>query len=90
MLPLWALGYTSLVAAASVRVPRQDNDGITLAVHPACGAFGGNFTDVNGGIDLGTVQTIVSFGVGLTFIRPSPFRHAHGVLRYGRGTNVRV
>ncbi|KAI0314311.1 hypothetical protein OF83DRAFT_1064051 [Amylostereum chailletii] len=43
-----------------------DNDGIHLAVHPSCGSLGGNFTDVNAGIDLQKIKTIVSFGDSYT------------------------
>lgn len=47
-------------------IRRQDsinNNGINLAVHPECGTLGGNFTDVNVGIDPSSIRTIVTFGV---------------------------
>lgn len=45
---------------------RQDrNNGIHLAVSPVCGPLSGNVSDVNTGIDLSTVKTIVAFGVSL-------------------------
>jgi hypothetical protein len=53
----------TLAALASLIKGTEPNDGIHLAVHPTCGKLGGNFTDVNAGIDLSRVQTIVSFGV---------------------------
>ena len=46
------------------RLARQDsNNGIHLAVSPACGSLSGNTADVNAGIDLKRVKTIVAFGV---------------------------
>ena len=46
------------------RLARQDsNNGIHLAVSPACGSLSGTTTDVNAGIDLKRVKTIVAFGV---------------------------
>ena len=67
----------SLVPAYGVRVPglgmhvlsspanvaRQDNDGIHLAVSPVCGPLSGNTSDVNTGIHLPLIKTIVAFGV---------------------------
>jgi len=47
-------------------IPRQNtnyNDGIHLAVSPKCGPLVGRMADVNAGIDLGNIKTIVSFGV---------------------------
>ncbi len=45
---------------------RQDrNNGIHLAVSPVCGPLSGNVSDVNAGIDLKTIKTIVAFGVCL-------------------------
>ncbi len=41
------------------------SDGIHLAVSPACGSLSGNASDVNSGIDLKRVKTIVAFGVRL-------------------------
>ncbi|THH17070.1 hypothetical protein EW146_g3673 [Bondarzewia mesenterica] len=49
---------------ASLREER--NDGIHLAVHPQCGPLGGNTTDVNAGISLRSIKTIVSFGDSYT------------------------
>ena len=47
---------------ATLRYP-GDNNGIHLAVAPACGSLSGNTSDVNAGIDLNRVKTIVAFGV---------------------------
>ncbi|EIW79505.1 carbohydrate esterase family 16 protein [Coniophora puteana RWD-64-598 SS2] len=51
-------------------LPRQDsssdNDGIHLAVSPVCGALSGNVSEVNAGIDLSSIKTIVSFGDSYT------------------------
>ena len=44
-------------------VARQDNDGIHLAVSPVCGPLSGNTSDVNTGIHLPRIKTIVAFGV---------------------------
>ena len=58
--------FASIVTASSFSIPQEErNDGIHLAVHPQCGSLGGNFTDVNAGIDLWSIKTIVSFGVSL-------------------------
>ena len=56
------------IAPLSLATPFWDrqadyNDGVHLAVSPKCGTLGGNFTDVNAGIDLHKIKTIVSFGV---------------------------
>ncbi|KAI0032535.1 carbohydrate esterase family 16 protein [Vararia minispora EC-137] len=56
---------TSAALAASVPAIGL-NDGIHLAVHPTCGMLGGTFQDVNAGIDLSIVKTIVSFGDSYT------------------------
>ena len=55
--------------SSSQKVVRQDNDGIHLAVSPVCGPLSGNTSDVNSGIHLPLIKTIVAFGVSLT--RPS-------------------
>ncbi|KAI0318727.1 carbohydrate esterase family 16 protein [Amylostereum chailletii] len=55
----------SSALAASVK-SRQTNDGIHLAISPTCGQLGGAYTNVNAGIDLGSVKTIVSFGDSYT------------------------
>ncbi|KAI0703893.1 hypothetical protein C8T65DRAFT_654550 [Cerioporus squamosus] len=50
---------------ASLRQHRN-NSGIHLAVSPACGSLSGNASDVNAGIDLKRVKTIVAFGDSYT------------------------
>lgn len=64
-----------LLSVNALRVPslaaRQDgNNGIHLAVSPICGPLSGNVSDVNAGIDLSKIKTIVAFGVS-----PSMFAH---------------
>jgi hypothetical protein len=44
------------------------NDGIRLAVTPKCGPLAGPMADVNAGLDLSKVKTIVSFGVSICVI----------------------
>ena len=45
---------------------RQDgNNGIHLAVSPVCGPLSGNVSDVNAGVRLSRIKTIVAFGVRL-------------------------
>ena len=51
-------------------VARQDNDGIHLAVSPICGPLSGNTSDVNSGIHIPLIKTIVAFGVSFN----SPLR----------------
>lgn len=36
---------------------------VHLAVHPECGSLWGTVSDVNAGLDLANIKTIVSFGV---------------------------
>lgn len=64
----------SCVIASPFVVPRADNDGIHLAVNPNCGPLGGNTADVNAGIDLSKIKTIVSFGVRTMSRHPCPKR----------------
>ena len=59
----------------SQKVVRQDNDGIHLAVSPVCGPLSGNTSDVNSGILLPFIKTIVAFGVSLR----CPFELRRGV-----------
>lgn len=58
------------VLASPFIVPqvRDDNDGVHLAVSPKCGPLGGTLADVNAGIDLSQIKTIVSFGVGVFLV----------------------
>ncbi|KAI0318729.1 carbohydrate esterase family 16 protein, partial [Amylostereum chailletii] len=58
--------FTLSVSSTILKYRQGNNDGIHLAVGPNCGQLGGNFTDVNAGIDLSTVKTIVSFGDSYT------------------------
>ena len=69
---LFALLSLAATLAAVHATPRtntrhlahQDtNNGIHLAVSPACGPLSGHTADVNAGIDLKRVKTIVAFGV---------------------------
>ncbi|KAI9068171.1 carbohydrate esterase family 16 protein [Trametes sanguinea] len=45
---------------------RERNNGIHLAVSPVCGPLSGNVSDVNAGIDLKRIKTIVAFGDSYT------------------------
>ena len=59
---------TYLVGVSAFAIPRQwsiYNDGIHLAVRPTCGSLSGNTADVNAGINLLKIKTIVSFGVSI-------------------------
>jgi hypothetical protein len=64
-LVLFATAALLLVARAAVHTPIQAdrNDGIHLPISPECGPLGGNYTNVNAGIDIHRMQTIVVFGV---------------------------
>ena len=56
--------YDALGLITSSALTRQDpNNGIHLAVSPICGPLSGNTSDVNAGIDLSCIKTIVAFGV---------------------------
>ena len=58
--------FASLIGAGALLTPLQRNDGndsIRLAVGPQCGRLSGSVSDVNAGVDLSTIKTIVSFGV---------------------------
>ena len=75
---------SSILSATALLVPQadssqqvlappqaDDNNGIHLAVAPACGPLSGAVFDVNAGIDLKRIKTIVAFGVrplSLTFL----------------------
>lgn len=60
----------SCVIASPFVIPRDDNDGIHLAVSPNCGPLGGSTADVNAGIDLSKIKTIVSFGARIMSLPP--------------------
>ena len=67
---LSAAGATRLFEARLPRYgspfARQDgNNGIHLAVSPVCGPLSGNVSDVNAGVHLSRIKTIVAFGVRL-------------------------
>ncbi|TFY66853.1 hypothetical protein EVG20_g4236 [Dentipellis fragilis] len=62
-----AAALVACAVASPFAAPSSDrNDGIHLAVSPKCGQLGGNTSDVNGGIDLSKIKTIVSFGDSYT------------------------
>ncbi|KAI0318728.1 carbohydrate esterase family 16 protein [Amylostereum chailletii] len=98
MTRLFSLLSVALVAVSASAIALQhrqdDNNGIRLAVSPKCGRLGGNFTDVNAGIDMSTIKTIVSFGDSYTDggirngskLRP-PVISPPNPLAGGRGTN---
>ncbi|KAJ6606143.1 hypothetical protein DFH09DRAFT_1353353 [Mycena vulgaris] len=56
----------SMSVVSAVRVPRQTNDGVHLAITPTCGQLGGNFTNVNSGIVTTGITTLVAFGDSYT------------------------
>lgn len=61
----------SIVGAGAHLTPRQStgsDGGVHLAVRPHCGPLSGSPSDVNAGIDLHTIKTIVSFGVSVPLI----------------------
>ncbi|KAF8191024.1 hypothetical protein K438DRAFT_1970770 [Mycena galopus ATCC 62051] len=65
--------------ASSARPPpavrQANNDGVHLAITPACGELGGTFTNVNAGILTTGIETLVAFGL------------IHGPLAGGRPTD---
>ncbi|KAI0365404.1 hypothetical protein BV20DRAFT_954326 [Pilatotrama ljubarskyi] len=68
-LALSVLPYSVYDFAVALRSPlvRQDrNNGIHLAVAPVCGPLSGNVSDVNAGIDIRGINTIVAFGDSYT------------------------
>jgi hypothetical protein len=59
-----------LLCVGALIIPRRrtiGNDGIRLAVSPKCGPLSGSTADVNAGVDLFQIKTIVSFGVSIRF-----------------------
>ncbi|VDB86519.1 unnamed protein product [Peniophora sp. CBMAI 1063] len=63
-----ALLYITLgsTLASSTTPQKENNDGIHLAISPPCGTLSENVTNVNVGIDLRDIDTIVSFGDSYT------------------------
>lgn len=59
--------FLTPVGAGALITPKiaDDNDGIHLAVRPICGPLSGNMSDVNAGVDLDAIKTIVAFGVSI-------------------------
>ncbi|KAH9934521.1 uncharacterized protein BXZ73DRAFT_100711 [Epithele typhae] len=51
---------------ATPRLTPRDINGIHLAVHPVCGTLSGHVVDVNAGVDLGLINTVVAFGDSYT------------------------
>lgn len=65
----------SAFAQAAVSPPQGSNEtDVHLAVHPHCGFLWGNVSDVNAGLDLTKINTIVSFGVCASLV--SRFKRA--------------
>ena len=62
---VYFIGVGTLVTPQTAAIT---NDGIHLAVRPHCGPLSGSPSDVNAGIDLHTIKTIVSFGVSVPLI----------------------
>jgi hypothetical protein len=66
--------FASLIGVGALLTPPQSadrNDVIRLAVRPQCGRLSGSVSDVNAGVDLSTIKTIVSFGVSRCSIKVS-------------------
>ncbi|KAJ7230145.1 carbohydrate esterase family 16 protein [Mycena pura] len=62
----WTPLFALLGVVAAINVPRQTNDGVHLAITPACGKLGGTFTNVNAGIVTSGIKTLVAFGDSYT------------------------
>ena len=58
------VAFISVEASPILTWDGNYNDGIHLAVSPKCGSLSGTVTDVNAGVELFKMDTIVSFGVG--------------------------
>ncbi|KAJ7226673.1 carbohydrate esterase family 16 protein [Mycena pura] len=56
----------SAVAAVHLPVKRQTNDGVHLAITPACGKLGGTFANANAGVVTTGIKTLVAFGDSYT------------------------
>ncbi|OSC99273.1 carbohydrate esterase family 16 protein [Trametes coccinea BRFM310] len=70
LLPEYVVGLLPLPALPTLRpaalAGRERNHGIHLAVSPVCGPLSGNVSDVNAGVDLKRIKTIVAFGDSYT------------------------
>ncbi|CDO76317.1 Carbohydrate Esterase Family 16 protein [Trametes cinnabarina] len=69
-LPEHVLAFFSVPGVPTLRPAtlsgRDRNNGIHLAVSPVCGPLSGNVSDVNAGIDIKRIKTIVAFGDSYT------------------------
>ena len=73
MIPVqFFLPFALSALADAGALPRQglNETDVHLAVHPHCGPLWGNVSDVNAGIDLAKINTIVSFGVRTRLVPP--------------------
>ncbi|KAJ7233388.1 carbohydrate esterase family 16 protein [Mycena haematopus] len=69
MVHIWTSFFFALfstVAAYHLPVKRQTNDGVHLAITPACGTLGGTFVNTNAGIVTAGIKTLVAFGDSYT------------------------
>ncbi|KAJ7226672.1 carbohydrate esterase family 16 protein [Mycena pura] len=66
---IWVSLFAILSAVAAVHLPakRQTNDGVHLAITPACGKLGGAFANANAGVVTTGIKTLVAFGDSYTF-----------------------
>ncbi|KAF9461881.1 carbohydrate esterase family 16 protein [Collybia nuda] len=67
--PLLVTALSLRISSFASHIPQARqvrNDGIHLAVRPKCGALNGGTADVNAGINLSCIKTIVSFGDSYT------------------------
>ncbi|KAJ7254772.1 hypothetical protein C8J57DRAFT_1236501 [Mycena rebaudengoi] len=69
MIQIWTSLLTLLAVVAAVHLPveRQTNDGVHLAITPACGKLGGTFANANAGVVTTGIKTLVAFGDSYTF-----------------------
>lgn len=66
MVRTWAPLFAILSFVSAFHLPlegRQTNDGVHLAITPACGKLGGAPINVNAGVVTTGIKTLVAFGV---------------------------
>jgi hypothetical protein len=74
MMQAWASICALLSVATAIHVPvvRQTNDGVHLAITPACGKLDGTVANTNAGIVTTGIKTLVAFGVCFADIGDAP------------------
>ncbi|KAF8191023.1 carbohydrate esterase family 16 protein [Mycena galopus ATCC 62051] len=63
---LLTIEVASVAARPPPAVRQANNDGVHLAITPACGKLGGTFTNINAGILTPGIETLVAFGDSYT------------------------